>query len=127
MRLRNVVLPALLAPVLLTIGTPASAAAKRARCLILGDHAEVVFKGPCIFDSDRDGSFMISPVRGDFLIPGDKEGPGISSVSLDVTKRGKGEVRGLTGDGINSRWGEATRSKTDRACWVGEDFQVCVY
>lgn len=127
MTFRILVLPAFLASVVLTIGTPASAASKRARCLILGDRSEVVFKGPCVFDSDRDGSFVISPVKGDFLIPGDKEGPGISSISLDVTKRGKGEVRGLTGDGINSRWGEASRSQTDRACWVGEDFQVCVY
>lgn len=34
-------------------------------------------------------------------------------------------VRGLTSEGINSRWGEAKRSKKDKSCWIGEDFKIC--
>jgi hypothetical protein len=36
-------------------------------------------------------------------------------------------VRGLTTDGINSRWGTALRSKADPACWKGSDFEICAY
>jgi len=106
---------------------PASAAPKRARCVISNNSDGVFLNGPCLFDADRDGSFVISPVKGTFLVPQDDESPGITQISLDVERRGRGEVRGLTGAGMNSRWGPATRSAKDRACWVGEDFRLCVY
>jgi hypothetical protein len=46
-------------------------------------------------------------------------------ISVSVVRPGVAEVRGLTKRGINSRWGEARRSKSNRACWVGEDFKIC--
>jgi hypothetical protein len=52
---------------------------------------------------------------------------GVGAISLTVVSPGIGDVRGLTRDGVNSRWGEARRSRGDRACWVGSDFSVCVY
>src|SRR6187200_1297946 len=95
------------------------AAARPARC-VLQSAGEPIWRGACDFIADRGGSFGIQPARGRF--PG-----GISDISVSITEPGVAEVRGLTRDGINSRWGEARRSRRDPACWVGEDFSVCVY
>ncbi len=52
---------------------------------------------------------------------------GVTLVTLAKTGETSGEVRGLTMDGINSRWGAADRSEADPACWTGSDFEVCAY
>jgi hypothetical protein len=95
------------------------AAARTARCVVQSAGAPI-WRGACDFIPDRGGSFGIHPLRGRF--PG-----GISDISVFLTAPGVAEVRGLTRDGINSRWGEARRSRREPACWVGEDFSVCVY
>jgi hypothetical protein len=81
----------------------------------------VVFDGPCRFLPDgKGGSFSLSAL--------DAQAPlytGILVVSVSVVAPGEAEVRGLTAEGINSRWGEARRSKADPACWTGSDFEVC--
>lgn len=105
---------------------PSYAAGKIANCAISNDYEGTIFKGPCSFKADRDGSFEIKPVKGNYLIKPDSAGPGVLSVSLEIAHVGRGEVRGMTGDGVNSRWGAAKRSDSDRACWVGSDFRVCV-
>jgi hypothetical protein len=94
-------------------------AARPARCVVQSAGAPI-WRGACEFTPDRGGSFGIQPLRGRF--PG-----GISDISVAIVSPGVAEVRGLTRDGINSRWGEARRSRRDKACWVGEDFSVCVY
>ena len=104
---------------LAAIALPTAAEARAARCVVQGAGAPI-WRGPCDFVPDRGGSFGIQPLRG--LFPG-----GVSDISVAVTGPGAAEVRGLTRDGINSRWGEARRSRRDKACWVGEDFSVCVY
>ena len=104
-------------PVLL-LGT-AAAEARPARCVVQSAGAPI-WRGGCDFIPDRGGSFGIQPLRGRF--PG-----GISDISVSLIAPGVAEVRGLTRDGINSRWGEARRSRRDKACWAGEDFSVCVY
>lgn len=101
------------------LALPAAADARSARCVIQSAGAPI-WRGACDFIPDRGGSFGIQPLRGRF--PG-----GISDISVSVIEPGVAEVRGLTRDGINSRWGEARRSRRDPACWVGEDFSVCVY
>lgn len=78
-------------------------------------------KGPCHFSASKGGTFSLSR---------DKEASkplygAIRSVTVYVLEPGKAEVRGLTEDGINSRWGEATRSTKDPACWEGSDFRIC--
>ncbi|MBV9882111.1 MAG: hypothetical protein JO276_03805 [Sphingomonadaceae bacterium] len=98
---------------------PAAAEARTARCVVQGAGAPI-WRGPCDFVPDRGGSFGIQPLRG--LFPG-----GASDISVAVTAPGVADVRGLTRDGVNSRWGEARRSRRDKACWVGQDFSVCVY
>ena len=97
----------------------APAAARPARCVIQSA-GEPTWRGACNFIPDGGGSFAVDPAHGRF--PG-----GISDISVSLVSPGVAEVRGLTRDGINSRWGEARRSRRDPACWVGEDFGVCVY
>jgi len=104
---------------LLAIAAPAWAAPRPARCVIASAES-ATWRGPCLFLAEGNGSFSISPRRGDFS-------DGIGVISVSIIRPGVAEVRGLTADGINSRWGEARRSRRDRACWVGEDFSVCVY
>ncbi|MEB3230609.1 MAG: hypothetical protein VKJ64_06350 [Leptolyngbyaceae bacterium] len=92
--------------------------APNATCEVTGAANDIRFQGDCIFTQfDGNGSFSIQAPSG--LIDGS------SSVSLAVIEPGVAEVRGLTVDGINSRWGEARRSDADPACWVGSDFTIC--
>lgn len=106
-----------LAPLALFAATAAEA--RPARCVVAGAGTPT-YRGPCDFLAERGGSFSISPARGAF--PG-----GISDISVSLIAPGVAEVRGLTRNGINSRWGEARRSRRDRACWIGADFSICVY
>ena len=98
---------------------PAAAEARTARCVVQSAGAPI-WRGPCDFVPDRDGSFGIQPLHGRF--PG-----GISDISVGIIAPGVAEVRGLTPAGVNSRWGEARRSRRDKACWAGEGFRICVY
>ena len=92
---------------------------KQAKCKITtgGD----VLKGPCMFESDETGSFYVDTDK----IPRLNEQ--VESISVTMIEKGKADVRGLTKDGINSRWGGAHRSATDKACWTGSDFEICAY
>lgn len=106
-----------LVPVMLFAATAAEA--RPARCVISGAGSPT-WRGPCDFVAERGGSFGIRPNRGTFA-------NGISDISVAIVSPGVAEVRGLTRNGINSRWGEARRSRRDPACWVGADFSICVY
>lgn len=106
-----------LAPALLFGATAAEA--RTARCVVTSE-GNPTWRGACNFLAERGGSFSITPLRGAFL-------EGIEDISVSLISPGVAEVRGLTSDGINSRWGEARRSRRDPACWVGEDFSICVY
>ena len=109
-----------LASILIPAGfVAAPAQAKVARCVI--DSEGTSYRGPCQYNVARGGTFTLSPVHGRSF------GEGVVSVTVYVTRRGVADVRGLTRDGINSRWGRAVRSRRDSACWVGEDFSVCAY
>ena len=81
-----------------------------------------VHSGKCRFHPDAGGSFTLQHASEGRALTGP-----ILSVSVTVVRPGVAEVRGLTSAGINSRWGEARRSTTDRACWVGADFRVCAW
>jgi hypothetical protein len=109
-----------LASILIAAGfTAAPAQAKVARCVI--DSEGTSYRGPCQYNVARGGTFTLSPARGRSF------GEGVVSVTVYVTGRGVADVRGLTRDGINSRWGRAVRSRRDNACWTGDDFSVCAY
>lgn len=100
---------------------PADAEAKprQARCVVTSEGA--TYRGPCTFTPEPGGSFTVEPIGRRFLVGR------VSSVSVSIYRPGAAEVRGLTADGINSRWGEARRSARDRSCWAGSGFSVCAY
>ena len=115
-------LPALAFFPLLVPAAPAPAKSKppTARCVV-ASAGERTYDGPCLFARESGGSFTARPARGRAFFAG------ISSISVALTGRGVAEVRGLTADGINSRWGEARRSRRDPACWLGSGFSICAY
>jgi hypothetical protein len=102
------------------IAVTSTVQARTVKCLI--ETPDEVFQGPCDFDPEQKGSFSLSatPGSGRFLSTA-------SVVSVSIYAPGQADVRGLTRDGINSRWGDARRSSQDRACWRGADFLVCAW
>ena len=98
--------------------TAKPAPAKTAQCRITS--ADGRYAGPCAFTPTGKGSFSVAAPARRRLVGG------TTTINVYVVGPGRAEVSGLTTDGINSRWGAAVRSKTDRACWVGEDFSICV-
>jgi hypothetical protein len=109
----------LLLALVLAVGA-AEAKPRAARCAIASD-GQPAFRGPCLFAPERSGSFSVSAIGRRRLFPE------IDIISVTIVRPGTAEVRGLTASGINSRWGSATRSRRDSACWDGEDFRICVY
>ena len=97
-----------------------SVQAKTATCLIT-EGSSTTYKGKCDFHSEKGGSFSVTPI-GKKTFDGER-----STVSVYITGKDEAHVRGLTTAGINSMWGEAVRSQTQKACWVGEDFKVCAW
>lgn len=109
-----------LVPVLFIAQIPHLVRAADAFCVVKGVENKTLFSGDCIFQQyDGNGSFSIESPRG---LIADYSSIGVSIIEPDIA-----EVRGLTPNGINSRWGEAVRSSSDRACWVGSDFTICAY
>jgi hypothetical protein len=108
----------LILPLVLLAG---AAEARDAGCRI-EQAGRVVLDRTCDFAPEgRDGSFTLSPRGGgQGMLFGS-----VSMVSVSVIEPGLAEVRGLTRDGINSRWGTARRSQRDGACWQGDDFRIC--
>ena len=92
---------------------------KIADCMITS--AESGYEGGCRFVAEKGGSFSVSRDDGSNIVDD------VVIITVAVIGSGKAEVRGLTSAGINSRWGEATRSTSDKACWTGSDFEVCAY
>jgi hypothetical protein len=104
----------------LSVCLVAPALARPARCVITSPGA--AYRGKCDFTAmPGNGGFGVSPIGRTYFFNG------IAPISVVKTSTNAAEVRGLTRDGINSRWGEAARSKRDPACWDGDDFKICVY
>ena len=104
------------------LAMPVVAVGQPARCVIRNGPglSKVSYSGDCLFFPDKNGTFSIRKSDGNIL-------PSITNVSVYVLTPGVAEVRGLTVQGINSRWGPAKRSEVDPACWTGSDFEVCAY
>jgi hypothetical protein len=81
---------------------------------------KIEMNGPCRFKSEAGGSFTLEnidpakPLFGQTL-----------TVSVSIVAPETADVRGLTAQGINSRWGAARHSTRDPACWENNDFMVC--
>jgi hypothetical protein len=115
-----------MAALLLMMASQAVAADRVVKCQIdsANDKGKTVvaYRGKCLFSTEKGGAFSLShpssknkPLYGSILV-----------VSVAI-EGGAAEVRGLTKDGINSRWGIAKRSSKDKACWAGDDFKVCAW
>ena len=94
--------------------------AKIATCQVYSER-KLVYNGRCRFTPEEGGSFTIEhadPKRTVFY--GE-----IMSITVSLVSPGTAEVRGLTRQGVNSRWGRAQRSNDDRSCWEGSDFKIC--
>lgn len=101
--------------------TPAPAAKSEGFTCRVKSSGASPYSGPCDFKAEGgNGSFSITPV-------GEATIGGATVISVSILEKGNAEVRGLTKDGVNSRWGEAKRSDKDKACWTGSDFEVCAY
>ncbi|WP_338430217.1 hypothetical protein [Synechococcus elongatus] len=97
---------------------PVSAAT--ARCVVRLS-GRTVFDNACDFRQfSGNGSFTINAFGNNTIAS-------YSVISVSIVSPGVAEVRGLTFDGINSRWGVAQRSSRDNACWIDDDFQICAY
>lgn len=106
--------------ILALISINSNAAEKIANCLI-ESNGRTEFKGKCKFNAEENGSFYISStVKGKALV-----GDEIFGVNVYIVEKDTAEVSGSM-KGSNSRWGEAKRSPTDKSCWLGEDFKICV-
>jgi hypothetical protein len=89
-------------------------------CRIEGPKGKVEYAGKCLFRPGKNGSFSLEHPKRKFLVTG------TMMISVYVVRPGVAEVRGLTKHGINSRWGEARRSKTNPGCWVdGGEYKIC--
>lgn len=103
-----------------TVLYPVAAPAKASRCVIRQDET-ITYSGACTFHPEQDGSFSIHLDHGKPILPN------ITTLTVSLISPGAAEVRGLTTDGINSRWGPAQRGQRDPACWTGADFEICAY
>ena len=102
---------------------PASAAdaqGRAARCVVTLQGSPT-YRGPCRFLPEGRGDFVITPPRSR-LFPNDATGIGVYLI-----RPGLADVAMLTPTGPSTLWGRATRSRRDRACWVGANFSVCAY
>lgn len=90
-----------------------------ARCKVSSSGTS--YDGPCTVTSKgSEGDFSIAPLDADNIA-------GANPITVTLLEFAVADVRGLTADGINSRWGEAEPSISDPACWNGDGFSVCVY
>jgi hypothetical protein len=106
------------------VGAGGAAAASTARCVV--KTADGRYAGPCKFSLDHGGSFNIAPAGQPEFFKHARQDPGLTDIRVDVIGD-EADVHGLTTNGINSRWGSAKRSKSDHACWTGDDFSICAY
>lgn len=68
---------------------------------------------------EKNGSFSIRRHGAQPILPSNID------LSVSIVSAGVAEARGLTTDGLNSRWGRAERSRVNPACWTGADFEIC--
>ena len=117
----------LLLSMLLAAGwSPRPVHGDQARCVIR-QNGITAYAGACDATIARDGSFSIRRHAIRRQEPSGTLLSGISLISVSMVSAGVAEVRGLTSDGILSRWGSARRSQRDPACWTGADFEVCLH
>lgn len=111
---------------LVMLPTAALAKDRVVDCAVLSlPDGAVQYKGTCKFMPEQDGSFALASPSGKAKLYAS-----IGIVSVTLTGKDEAEVSGLVidaGGAHSSRWGAATRSTKDRACWDGADFRICAW
>ena len=87
----------------------------------VAEAAPTSWTGPCTRRIAQPSAkhFSIAGINNSQLIPG------ILNISVSILGPGRADVRGLTTEGINSRWGSAVQDVKDPFCWIGTDFRIC--
>ncbi|MEO1041572.1 MAG: hypothetical protein AAFX52_04715 [Pseudomonadota bacterium] len=99
------------------LGTAAPEELKTAQCVLWPGE----YRGDCVFEPRGKGSFSVTredgrPFYDDVL-----------EVVVMIYAKGEANVRGRVEDGTTAEWGDAMRSESYPACWIGSDFSVCAY
>ena len=103
----------------LGLSSSAFAASKTATCQI-DDNGSTIFKGKCIFTPQGNGSFYLSGKNLSATL-------GVEGLMVDVEQTNVANVQATLLRGGSSTWGQAIRSKNQKACWEGRDFKVCAW
>lgn len=110
------------AGLILALSASSSFAADRVVKCQIDSSGSPSFKGKCLFMPEKGGSFSLQNVNPDKQIM-----EGLLDVNVQIIEKGVAEVRSVTVNGVNSRWGEARRSDKDKACWIGNGFRICAW
>lgn len=90
---------------------------KTATCLLWPSN----FRGDCDFEPRGRGSFSVTlPEDAAFY-------DDVTQLLVTVFLEGQADVRAIRADGTSDMVGEAKRSETYPACWIGTGFSVCAY
>lgn len=79
------------------------------------------YRGDCMFDPRGRGSFSLKREDGTPFYEN------VMEIMVFIFGDGQADVRSIDQNGEHQRWGEATRSESYPACWIGSDFSVCAY
>ena len=104
---------------ILTCSTVVTAAPKSATCQI-NEGGRQLYKGKCQFEAQGSGSFYISH-------PSFVQKVGVEGLMVIVERKNQAVVQATRIGGGGSIWGEAIRSQTQKACWVGNNFKICAW
>lgn len=103
------------------VALPGTAIARPAKCeIVVPDEGS--YSGPCDFAVKKGGSFELT------FTPGSHDLLGVESLSLTITKPGRGRVTAMYTEG-GSEWGVFVRNPKKPACWVNAATysRICVY
>ncbi len=99
------------------LGTAAPEELKTAQCVLWPGE----YRGDCVFEPRGKGSFSVTREDGKPFYDD------VMEVVVMVYAKGSANVRSrLEGDTF-ADWGDAMRSESYPACWIGTDFSVCAY
>ncbi|MFC3302821.1 hypothetical protein [Parvularcula lutaonensis] len=90
---------------------------KTATCLLWPSN----FRGDCNFEPRGRGSFSVTLPEGEAFYDD------VTQLLVTVYMEGHADVRAMKADGTSEMVGEAKRSETYPACWIGTGFSVCAY
>lgn len=95
--------------------------AKPATCQV-DDGGRVVYKGSCNFEPQGDGSFYISGKSLNHKLD-------VAGIGVYIQQPNVAIVQSTKPWGGATTWGEAVRSSTQKACWVGTEsnFKICAW